>query len=250
MYQQILEKLNSLEEENYREFSSRLLPNISNVRGIRLPFLQKMAKEISKGDVFEYFKEVKHSFFEETLLMGLVIGNMNLKQYTMEQILSMINTYLPYINNWSTCDSFCSSLKITKSQPERMYDFIQSYAVREGETKECLSKAKRVYELRFYIVMCLNYYFNPAYIDEILYQFERIKSSDYYVNMGLAWAYSKVYIFFPERIISILREGVTKKGNAIFTNDDLFLHNKTIYKICDSLKVRKEDKEQLRQYLL
>lgn len=248
MYHQILEKLHSLEEEKYREFSSRLIPNISNVRGIRLPHLQKMAKEISKGDVYEYFKEVKHSFFEETLLMGLVIGNMNTKRYSMDNILSMIESYLPYINNWSTCDSFCSSLKIAKSEPISMYEFISSYAVREGEGKESLSKEQRVYELRFYIVMCLNYFINPIYIDEIMCQFIRIKSSNYYVNMALAWAYSKIYLYFPDRILSLLIEGKEKRKHEIFSSDDLFLHNKIISKICDSYKVSKLDKEQLQQY--
>jgi 3-methyladenine DNA glycosylase AlkD len=250
MYQQILEKLYSLEEEKYREFSSRLLPNITTVRGIRLPLLQKMAKDISKGDVFEYFAEVKHTFFEETLLMGLVIGNMNLKRYSLEQILSVIRSYIPYINNWSTCDSFCSSLKVAKSEPDRMYEFISVYAAREGEGKESLSSPEREYELRFYIVMCLDYYINDSYIDEVLYQFRDIKSSSYYVNMALAWAYSKIYLYFPERVISWLKEGLEIQSCHMLTNHDLFLHNKTISKICDSYKVEKQDKELLRQYIL
>lgn len=249
MYQQILEKLHSLEEEKYREFSSRLIPNVSTVRGIRLPFLQKMAKEISKGDVFEYFQAVKHDFFEETLLMGLVIGNMDLKRFSLEEIISVINAYLPYINNWSTCDSFCSSLKVAKREPDRIYEFISHYAVREGESIEDQSSSNREYELRFYIVLCLNYYIKDVYIDEIMYQFGRIQSSSYYVNMALAWAYSKVYLSYPERILTILKENKEVRSGTL-TRNDFFVHNKTISKICDSYKVEKKDKEQLRQYTL
>jgi 3-methyladenine DNA glycosylase AlkD len=249
MYQQILEKLHSLEEEKYREFSSRLIPNISTVRGIRLPFLQKMAKEISKGDVYEYFQEVKHDFFEETLLMGLVIGHMDPKRFPIEQILSICSSYLPYINNWSTCDSFCSSLKVAKREPVKLYDFISQYAAKEGESTEDQSSAKREYELRFYIVMCLNYYLKDEYIDEVMHQFRSIQSSSYYINMALAWAYSKVYIFYPERIISILKKDMDDRSGEL-TKNELFVHNKTISKICDSYKVDKHDKEQLRQYIL
>lgn len=248
MYHKILEQLHSFEEEEYRVFSSRLLPNISNVRGIRLPILQKIAKEISKEDVFRYFKEVKHSFFEETLLMGFVIGNMNLKHHSIEVILSVIRGFVPYINNWSTCDSFCSSLKIAKKEPERVYEFLQAYTVKEEETLESLNRDKREYELRFFIVMCLNYYIKDPYIEQVLIEFRKIRSSRYYVNMALAWAYSKIFLEYPDKVIAMLEE--ERQNRKELSKDDIIVHNKTISKICDSYKVSMEDKRKLRTFLI
>lgn len=249
MYHKILEQLQMLEEEEYREFSSRLLPNVSGVRGIRLPFLRKIANEISRGDVLAYFSEVKHLFFEETLLMGFVIGTMDTKTYPIETIIAVVQAYVPYINNWSTCDSFCSSLKIAKKEPDRVFEFLMEYAVYEDETMDDLNLDQREYELRFFIVMCLNYYLNDDYIDQVLPRLRKIKTSRYYVNMALAWCYSKIFLSYPYYIIDMLIEGKEKTKSEL-TKEEIFIHNKTISKICDSFKVSSDIKKQIREYLI
>lgn len=250
MYDKILEQLHTLEEEGYREFSSRLLPNITDVRGIRLPFLKKIAKDISKGDVFSYFHEVKHSFFEETLLMGFVIGAMDTKKHSMRSILDAIRVYVPYINNWSTCDSFCSSLKIAKKKPDEVFSLILTYAVRREETFLDLCKKEREYELRFFIVMCLNYYITDRYIDQVLASFRKIQTTSYYVNMALAWGYSKIFLSYPKQVYQLLEEGQSKAIENEFTTESRFVHNKTISKICDSYQVTAEVKVKIREYFI
>lgn len=47
LYQQLLEELNSLADENYRNFHRKLLKNDSvNLIGVRIPALRKIAKRL------------------------------------------------------------------------------------------------------------------------------------------------------------------------------------------------------------
>ena len=74
------------------------------------------------------------------------------------------------------------------------------------------------------------------YIDSILYIMSTIDNDAYYVKMAVAWTLSVCYVHFPKENITIDR----------IQNLDTFVHNKTIQKICESLRVSKEDKEKLR----
>jgi len=45
----ILEELNSLAEENYKEFNSKIIPTKQKTLGVRIPALRKLAKNIAKA---------------------------------------------------------------------------------------------------------------------------------------------------------------------------------------------------------
>lgn len=67
-------KLFSLQEEKYQKFSSSLLPGTKNILGVRLPYLRKIAKEISKYNYIEYLYSDIHIYFEETMICAMAIG--------------------------------------------------------------------------------------------------------------------------------------------------------------------------------
>ena len=50
MEKTIKQQLLELADEEYQQFSSALIPNISHVLGVRLPELRKMAKKIARED--------------------------------------------------------------------------------------------------------------------------------------------------------------------------------------------------------
>lgn len=50
------QQLIALSEEDYRVFSSRLLPNTDHVLGVRLPILRKIAKRLAQSDWKEYLQ--------------------------------------------------------------------------------------------------------------------------------------------------------------------------------------------------
>ena len=71
----IKEKLIALAEEEYRKFSSGLIPNVDNILGVRIPLLRKLAKEIARGDWRSFLAAADDEYFEETMQQGIVIGH-------------------------------------------------------------------------------------------------------------------------------------------------------------------------------
>ena len=114
-----LENLFALQDKNYREFHARLMPNIEKDRiiGIRVPVLRKYAKELASGsrlflsvqnekendcdNVEKFLNSLPHYYYEENNLHMFLI--MQMKDY--DTALDYLEAFLPYIDNWATCDS-------------------------------------------------------------------------------------------------------------------------------------------------
>jgi len=121
----IREQLLELAEDEYKKFSSSLLPGIDNLLGVRLPALRKIAKQIAKKDWRNYLENANDIYFEEIMLQGMVLGYIN--EDDIENVLGYIVDFVPKISNWSICDSFCVGLKMTNKNKERIWDFLQQY---------------------------------------------------------------------------------------------------------------------------
>jgi len=209
-------------DEPYQKFSSALIPNISNMLGVRLPVLRKLAKRVLQEDWRAYLDEDHEEYFEEVMLKGMIIGYAKLD---MEDKLELIARFVPKIDNWSVCDSFCCGLKFTGTNREQMWSFLQPY----------LSSSKE-YELRFGVVMILNYYIDEIYIDKVLQKLDTIKHPAYYVKMAVAWALSMCYVKLPEQTMAYLQHN---------TLDD-FTYNKALQKIVESNRVTPDNKSVIR----
>ncbi len=223
MEQNIQEQLLSMAESDYQKFTASLLPGVNNILGVRLPKLRKLAKQIAKEDWRDYFKTIqskndKNEYFEETMLQGMVIGYM---VEDIETILTYIKYFIPKIDNWSVCDSFCIGLKFTKQNQGQVWDFLQPYFYSES-----------TYAVRFSIVMLLDFYIDQVHIEQVLKVFDKINHSDYYVKMAVAWAISICYIKFPILTMDYL------KNNHL----DDFTYHKSLQKITESLQIDKETK--------
>lgn len=206
MIHNLKKELISLSEPNYREFSSKLTPNIGNILGVRLPNLRKIAKRISKSNYLEFFNLNDDEFMELTMLEGMVIGY--LPQNEQEKY---IKNFIPKINNWAVCDSFCAGLKnIT-------LDFIKPYF-----------DSKNEYELRFAFVILLNYFIDSNY-DFVIKKISEFDNEFYYAKMAVAWCLSicivKNYNQALKDIQSInmqpwvLKKGITKAIESLRLND-------------------------------
>lgn len=214
----IKRQLLELADEKYKIFSSKLLPNTHNIIGVRLPALRKLAKTIVKDDWRSFLKSASNNSFEEIMLQGMIIGY---AKADIEESLRYVSAFIPKIDNWSVCDSFCTGLKFTKDNMSRVWTFIQSFI-----------KSKKEYEIRFGVVMLIYFYIEEHYIDEILQLLDNIKHEGYYAKMAVAWAISMCYIKFPEKTLQYL------KNNAL----DDFTYNKALQKIIESFQVDKETK--------
>ncbi|OAB40318.1 DNA alkylation repair protein [Paenibacillus antarcticus] len=218
----IREQLLELVDKDYQKFSSALIPNINSILGVRLPELRKLAKSIAKGDWRSYLEHPECEYFEEIMLQGMVIGYI---KTDIEDILTYIDSFVPKIDNWSVCDSFCVGLKFTKSNMKQVWAFLQSYLSSDKE-----------YEIRFGVVMLLNFYIEEEYIDRVIEQLDNIEHEGYYVKMAVAWAISNCYIKLPEPTMIYLT------SNSL----DDFTYNKALQKITESFRVDQDNKQIIR----
>ncbi|WP_343003352.1 DNA alkylation repair protein [Clostridium sp. 2218st1_F5_2218SCRN_220325] len=213
------DKLFELSDDKFKTFHSRLCPNTDNIIGVRLPLLRQLAKEIAKGDWRNFLSNSKEEYYEEILINGLVIAY---AKCDVEERLNYIESFVPKIDNWAICDSFCNTLKFVNKNKEIMWEFIQSYL-----------KSYNEFEIRFAVVIILNYYITEDYIDLVLKTLDNIKHDGYYVKMAVAWAISMCFIKFEEKTMAYL------KDNSL----DDFTYNKSLQKICESLRIDKNTKE-------
>lgn len=181
--EKIEKDLIELADEKYKKFHSSLCPNTDNILGVRTPILKDYAKNLIKENPDLNIREVGNEHYEEIMLQGIIIGLKN--NLSFEQLKKEIEYFVPKIYNWAICDIFCSSLKITKKYKKEMKQIIKKYL-----------KSSREFEIRFAIVMILNYYIDEENLQEDFKIFENIKSADYYVQMAIAWALSMCLIKF------------------------------------------------------
>jgi 3-methyladenine DNA glycosylase AlkD len=222
MKEMIRQKLLELADEDYQKFSARLLPNIDNVIGVRLPLLRKLARKIAQGDWRRYMATAGSEYFEEIMLQGMVIGYV---RTDIEEILSYVADFIPKIDNWSVCDSFCTGLKFTNDYKERVWRFLQLYL-----------SSRQEYEIRFSVVMLLKFYIDDEYIDRVLELLDNVEHEGYYAKMAVAWAVSICYVKLPQPTMVYL------KNNTL----DDFTYNKALQKITESYQVDKETKDLIR----
>ena len=219
----IREELFNLSDEKYKKFHSTLCPNNDNIIGVRVPILRNLAKEIVKGDFRKFLKENKNEYYEEILLEGLVIGYAKME---IEERLKYVSEFVPKIDNWGVCDCTCSSFKFAKKNQEEVWNFLQKYINSNEE-----------FEVRFAIIMIMDYYLNDNYFDKVIDTLNKIKQHDYYVKMAIAWTLQVAYIKNKEKVISFLE---------ICELDD-FTYNKAIQKMIESNRINKEEKDKLRK---
>lgn len=219
----IKEQLLQMSEEEYRKFSSALIPNGEKMLGVRLPNLRKLAKSIAKADWRSYLMSAEDTYFEEIMLQGMVIGYV---ETNIEERFHLIENFIPKIHNWSICDSFCIGLKCAKQYPKEVWDFIHPYF-----------SSRKEFEIRFAIVMALDFFVDEQHIDEIFLLLSKAKLEKYYAQMAAAWALSVCFVRFPDETMFFLRKGIL----------DEFTYQKALSKIIESRQVTPAIRQLIRQ---
>lgn len=146
MRKDIKDKLVSMADEKYRDFSKTLIPDSKLLLGVRLPMLRKMAKEIVKaGDWENTFGE--NEYFEEVMLEAMVTGYGVSIEDNLEKAKSMLDGLVQQVDNWSVCDSLCVSYDICGKYHGEMYQHIKKYIYSDKE-----------FEVRVGLILLLNHY--------------------------------------------------------------------------------------------
>lgn len=208
-------------EPEYAAFSSKLIPGKEGIMGVRIPVLRDIARSIVKDD-WEAFLQDTPENFEEEMLRGLVIATAPMDT---ERRIELTESHLDIIDNWSTCDSFCTSWKVLRKDSERIYDYFS--ALMDSGTE---------YRMRVSLIMRMDHFLDGDHVEDILDDIVSYRHEGYYYKMGAAWAVSFCYIKFPE-----VTEGYLKDPKM-----DDWICNKSIQKIRESYRVPDESKERLK----
>lgn len=207
----------------YGKFQASLIPGCGNIIGVRMPVLRKMAKEIAKVNWKEYLDKALDDTYEEIMLQALVLGY---ARGNIDDILAYIEEFLPKIDNWGICDSFCTTLKLASRYQDEFWELLMKYI--GPDTGE--------FQIRFAVVMMMNYFLNDKYIDKVLYAYDHIKHDGYYVKMAVAWGLATAYVSYPGKTLLLMEDN----------NIDDETYNKAIQKMLESFRVSDDDKEILK----
>ncbi|MGN1326862.1 MAG: DNA alkylation repair protein [Clostridia bacterium] len=223
--EEILEDIKELADEEYKNFHSGLCPETNNILGVRVPLLRNYAKKLVDEDWKTNYNNIGDEYYEEIMLKGMILG---LAKMELEERLTYLEKFVPQIDNWSVCDVTCAGLKFVKKHEEKVFEFLKKYL-----------ESDREFEIRFAIVMLLNYFVTEKYVDSVIQILDNVKHLEYYyVKMAVAWALSIIYIKYPEKATEYL-----KGENKL--NDETY--NKALQKIIESNRVSKKEKNKIRK---
>ena len=196
-----------IHDEKYRQGHIRIINALPERRilGLHLPEMKQVAKALAKQadawDILHKFEQEHQTdrfrlTYEETLVWGLTI---NALKCSWEERLSLLKPYIPILDNWAVCDSFCCNAKWALKIPSQtLWEFLLPYYHSDKE-----------FEVRFAIVMSMCYLLNEEWLNTIFQQLENIDlrsihsdytnlPSPYYVRMGIAWLLATALAKYPD----------------------------------------------------
>lgn len=210
-----------LKDEPYRAGHLRIINALPKrrIQGVHVPEMKKLAKVLArKGDVFIHLAEFKKAYdadpfsltYEETVVWGLIINALKLPW---EDKKPLLKEYIPVLDNWGVCDTFCCNAK-WKVHKTALWAFLEPYWA-----------SKREFEVRFAIVMSMTRLLDEEYFPLICQKIDSldlstihsdyekpvkgvhvdpnkgicIGESPYYVRMGVAWLLATALAKMPEQ---------------------------------------------------
>ena len=222
MIEDIRKELFALQDEKYQAFQVKLFPTLNpeSIIGVRTPDLRSYAKKLLKQEeIAEFLSDLPHRYFDENQLHAFIISEM--KDY--ERCIGEVKGFLPYVDNWATCDQM--SPKVFKKHLPELLVCIKEW-IRSDET----------YTIRFGVGMLLEHYLDDAFSLEYPEMVAGLRSSEYYVNMMIAWYFATALAKQYEVILPFIEN----------RRLDTWTHNKAIQKALESYRITPEQKEYLK----
>lgn len=210
-------------DARYREGHLRVVNALPERRvlGLHSPEIKAVAKQLSTegSNVIRDFESVPSESlcYEDTVIWGYLI---NLAKCPLNERLTMLTHYVPVLDNWAVCDSYCAHAKwMVRADKEALWAFLQPWF-----------RSEREFEVRFAVVVAMCYFLNEEWLERVFAQlnsldFDRIKSDyktvkgkpkvaqqgtvqgaePYYVRMGVAWLLATALAKFPDQTRAFVR---------------------------------------------
>ena len=218
----VYERLAVLGDEKYRDFQSKLVPNIpkETILGVKTPEMRKIAKEIrGTEEAEEFLTQLPHKYYEENLVHFFVIAM--IKDF--DECVEAVETFLPYVDCWPVCDQ--SSPKVFSRNHEKLLPLIKKWI-----------ESDHVYTSRFGIRMLMNEFLGEDFKPEYLEWVASVKGEDYYIKMMVAWYFATALAKQYDASVVYIEERRLEP----------WTHKKAIQKAVESFRVSDERKEYLK----
>lgn len=203
-------RLASLADPEFRSFHMKLIPNVSpeRVLGVRTPAVRALAKEImSEPDNCRAFlNDLPHRFYDEDQLHAVIISGMR----DVCQAMTELEKFLPYVDNWATCDILSPSC--FKKDLKTLRDFCHDTLVPSRSSDVA---PDMVYTVRFAVNMLMKFFLGdrlerwmPDTVASLVCteDNERFPRADYYLDMGAAWYFATALAYNHDDILPYLSE--------------------------------------------
>ncbi len=215
-------QLFSLTDPAYKAFHAKLIPTVppDSIIGIRTPQLRKFAKTYAQTpEAAQFLRELPHIYYEENNLHAFLLETIR----DFDALMAKTEQFLPYIDNWATCDMF--SPKLFRKYPDAVYQKIRQWL-----------NSDRVYTVRFGIVRLMNNYLDAHFSTEMPALVADISTDEYYINMAAAWYFATALAKQYDCTLPYFT--AHKLG--------IWVHNKAIQKAVESRRITPEQKAFLR----
>ncbi len=217
-------ELVKLQKDSLKNFNKLLIPNLDKeIIGVTNPKIKELSKAIIQEKDEEFLLSLPHLYYEEDILHGYLLSY---NVYTYQELIELIEKFLPYVNNWAVCDTMAKNKKILLKEREQYFN-------------KCLEwvNTNKTYYIRFGLLQMMSYYLIDNYVDKIIDIILTIHNHDYYVDMMISWLLATMMIDYQEKVISLLKD---KKLNN-------FIIRKTISKSIESFRISYDTKEYLKE---
>lgn len=214
----ITQELFRLQDVSYKEFHSRLMPTVDAARviGVRTPQLRVFAKGLG-AEAEPFLEAMPHVYYEENNLHAFLLNEMA----DFEECLARVEAFLPYVDNWATCDGLRP--KCFRRNRQRLLPAIRRWLA-----------SSHPYTVRFGIEMLMVHFLDEDFFPEALNWVAAIRSEEYYVRMMVAWYFATA---------------LAKQWEAALPHLDAlgeWERRKTVQKAVESYRITPQQKEYLK----
>ena len=226
MQKTIQQQLFELQDLKYRDFHAKLVPgmDVNAIIGVRTPELRKLAKQLAKDErVGDFLAVLPHQYLDEMNLHGFIISE--LKDY--DECLEEIDRFLPYVNNWATCDLLSPKAFKQRKNRGRLIEDIKRWMASDEP-----------FTIRFGIEMLMSFYLDEDFNPEYLKRISEVRHEHYYVKMMVARYFATALAKQWEATIPYIERNTMEK----------WTHNKAIQKAVESYRITPEQKELLKSH--
>lgn len=171
-------------EVAYAQFMAKLIPTMetSRILGVRMPKLRTYARRMTRLEQEAYLARLPHTYYEELQLAAILLSTMSCR----EELKERLSAFLPYIDNWSTCDTLAPGL--IRKEPASFEAMVLSFL-----------DASEPYVCRLGISLLMKAYSAEAFLPSYLDRVAAIRREHDHVRMMQAW-YFVMQLYWREEV--------------------------------------------------